>query len=221
MANNCSIEIAQKLSCRPSPSPGHPHTVEQRETNPPDGGYGWVCVASNFIIYAHRWGISSSFAVYLAYYLSHHTFADTSSLDYAFVGGLSVSQSLFIAPVATRIIRLFGTKTCLHIGIFFETLSLIGASFVTQKWHIFLSQGVCFGWGTGFLFVGSVGIIPQWFVKRRSLANAVAAAGTGFGGLVYSLATQRMIDTIGLPWTFRTVGLVTFAVNLAAANLER
>jgi hypothetical protein len=68
------------------------------------------------------------------------------------------------------------------------------------------------------LFVGSVGIIPQWSVKRRNLANAVAASGTRFGGLVYSLATQRMIDTIGLPWTFRTVGLVTFAVTFGGCK---
>lgn len=26
---------------------------------PPDGGYGWVCVASVFIINAHTWGVNS------------------------------------------------------------------------------------------------------------------------------------------------------------------
>jgi MFS family permease len=83
------------------------------------------------------------------------------------------------------------------------------------------TTGVCFGWGMGFLFVGSVGIIAQWFSTRRSLANAIAAAGSGFGGLTYSLATQRMIDTLGLGWAFRILGIVSCFVNLICSNLLR
>ena len=105
--------------------------------------------------------------------------------------------------------------------MFFQTISLIGASFANQKYQIILSQGICFGWGMGFLFVGSVGIVAQWFTKKRSLANAIAAAGSGFGGLTYSLATQRMIDTLGLGWTFRILGLLSFFVNLICSNLLR
>lgn len=29
------------------------------EQEPPDGGYGWVCVAATFWINAHTWGINS------------------------------------------------------------------------------------------------------------------------------------------------------------------
>ncbi|KIW99631.1 uncharacterized protein Z518_11044 [Rhinocladiella mackenziei CBS 650.93] len=134
-----------------------PSTLPKLDDPPPDGGYGWVCVACNFFIN----------------------------------------------------------------GVFFETLSLIGASFAHQKYQIILAQGVCFGWGMGFLFVGSVGIIAQWFGKKRSVANSIAAAGSGAGGLLYSLVTQRIIDTLGLPWAFRILGICTFAVNLTASNLLR
>ena len=43
-----------------------PQDVEQQQTSnkriqdvPPDGGYGWVCVACCFWINAHTWGINS------------------------------------------------------------------------------------------------------------------------------------------------------------------
>lgn len=65
----------------------------------------------------------------------------------------------------------------------------------------------------GFSFVASVNVVPQWFSKRRSFANAVSASGSGFGGLVYSLASNAMIQNIGLPWTFRALAIISLVVN--------
>lgn len=204
-----------------APSPAAPSAAAPTPDSPPDGGYGWICVACVFLINAHTWGLNSSYGVFLAYYLSHSTFPSASALDFAFVGGLSISQALLVAPVATLVTRTFSTRATLLVGIALETLSLIGASFATQVWQLYLSQGVCFGWGMGFLFVGSVGIIPQWFTTKRSLANGVGAAGSGLGGLVYSLAANAIIQRISLGWAFRILGIVAFAVNFTCAMLVR
>ncbi|KAL2810455.1 major facilitator superfamily domain-containing protein [Aspergillus granulosus] len=201
-----------------------PAIVQQEkpgEDVPPDGGYGWVCVASVFWINAHTWGINSSYGVFLAHYLTNDVFPNTSPLMYAFTGGLSISCALLIAPLATYLIHLFGTRAVLNLGVFFETLSLIGSSFVTQRWQIFLSQGVCFGIGMGFLFVGSVGITPQWFSRRRGLAMGINAAGSGLGGMMYSLAVGAIIPRLGLSWAFRILGILACVVNLVCANLLR
>ncbi|KAK5172445.1 hypothetical protein LTR04_005079, partial [Oleoguttula sp. CCFEE 6159] len=168
---------------------------------PPNGGYGW------------------SYGVFLAHYLDTKTFRGASSLDFAFVGGLSISQALLVSPIATICTRLYGTRTTLLIGVFFETVSLIGASFAKEIYQLFLSQGIAFGWGMGFLFVGSVGIVPQWFTTRRSLANGIATAGSGFGGLMYSLATNAMIQNISLGWAFRILGTLALVVNFICACL--
>jgi MFS family permease len=186
---------------------------------PPNGGYGWVCVAAAFFINAHTWGMNSSYGVFLAHYLANNTFPGATRIDYAFIGGLSISSALFISPIATLCIRHLGTRTTLLIGVFFETTSFIAASFVNEIWQLFLSQGVCFGIGMGFLFVGSVGIIPQWFTTHRSLANGISAAGSGLGGLVYSLATGALIPKVGLAWTFRIMCFLAFGVNLVCSLL--
>ncbi|KAL4874336.1 major facilitator superfamily domain-containing protein [Aspergillus karnatakaensis] len=214
-----------------------PTAQEKLADAPPDGGYGWVCVASVFWINAHTWGINSvsisiiiprhcytnvlvqSYGVFLSHYLSNDVFPNTTPLMYAFTGGLSISCALLIAPLATYLIHLLGTRFVLNLGVFFETLSLIGASFVTQRWQLFLSQGACFGLGMGFLFVGSVGITPQWFSRRRGLAMGINAAGSGLGGLIYSLAVGAIIPRLGLSWAFRILGIIACAVNLVCANL--
>ncbi|EEH41549.2 MFS transporter (Mch2) [Paracoccidioides lutzii Pb01] len=186
---------------------------------PPDGGYGWVCVACSAWINGNTWGLNSSYAVFLSYYLSHDIFPDASDLTYAFTGGLSMSCCLLVAPLVTHLVHLFGNKPILNVGVVLQTISFIGASFATKQWQLFLSQGVCFGFGMGLLFIGSVGITSQWFLRKRSIATSISAAGSGIGGLIYSLATGSMISRLGLGWTFRILGLITFVVNLIAANL--
>ncbi|KAB8291247.1 hypothetical protein EYC80_009934 [Monilinia laxa] len=186
---------------------------------PPDGGYGWICVACVFLINAHTWGVNSSYGIFLAHYLSSNTFPGATSLEYAFVGGLSISLGLFMAPVATSCTRKFGLKVTLAIGILLQTAGLLGASFSYEIWHLFLSQGVAFGFGMGFLFVGSVGVVPQWFSRRRSLANGISTAGSGIGGLVYSLGTNAMIQSIGLGWAFRVLAILAFAANTTSTIL--
>jgi len=146
-------------------------------------------------------------------------FPGATRIQFAFVGGLSISQALFVSPIATTLTRLYGTRTTLLVGVFFQTISLIGASFAKEIWQLFLSQGICFGWGMGFLFVGSVGVVPQWFTTRRSLANGVGASGSGFGGLIYSLATNAMIEHVGLAWAFRILAIISFVVNFICSIL--
>ncbi|ETN36590.1 uncharacterized protein HMPREF1541_08868 [Cyphellophora europaea CBS 101466] len=194
---------------------------EKDKSLPPDGGYGWVCVVCNGFINAHTWGLNSTYGVFLGHYLSSNAFPGTSPLAFAFIGGLSISQALLVAPLATYLISRTSIRVCLNVGIFFETLSLLGASFSTELWQLCLSQGVCFGWGMGFLFTASVGILPQWFLKHRSIANSLSASGSGLGAMIYSLAAGRAIQTIGLPWTFRMLAICVFSVNIVAANLLR
>ncbi|KAK0104698.1 hypothetical protein ONS95_004971 [Cadophora gregata] len=188
---------------------------------PPDGGYGWVVVACVSLVNAHTWGINSSYGVFLAHYLAHNTFPGASALEYAFIGGLSISMALIIAPLATVCVGRFGTQFTLSIGIFLETAGLLGASWAWEIWHLFLSQGLAFGFGMGFLFVASVGLIPQWFSKHRSFANSIAAAGSGIGGLIYSLATNAMIQSIGLGWAFRILAIISCFFNILCTILIR
>ena len=189
------------LQSMPGISPTHQQPQASSKTStapdvhpvdvPPNGGYGWICVAAVATINGHTWGLNSAYAIFLAHYLSTSTFPGATPLQYAF------------------------------IGVFFETVSFIGASFASSIWHLFLSQGVCFGWGMGFLFVGSVGIAAQWFTTHRSLANGCCAAGSGLGGLIYSLAAQAMIRDIGLPWAFRTLAVIAGVVNSVCALVIR
>ncbi|GAB1311157.1 Major facilitator superfamily domain-containing protein [Madurella fahalii] len=186
-----------------------------------EGGYGWVVVVSVALVNAHTWGLNSSYAIFLAHYLRSGTIIGSSPLAFAFVGGLSISISLLVSPIVTWCIGRYGTTFSLRIGVVLEAISFIGASFSTHIWHLLLSQGICFGVGLGFCFTSTVGVVPQWFTKRRSFANSVATCGSGFGGLIYSLATNAMISNLGLAWAFRILAILAFVINGACSLVLR
>ncbi|KFZ17107.1 hypothetical protein V501_01898 [Pseudogymnoascus sp. VKM F-4519 (FW-2642)] len=192
---------------------------EPRGDLAPDGGYGWVVVFCVFMINAHTWGINSSYGIFLSYYLSHDVFPGSTPLHYAFIGGLSIAMSQTIAPLATYLINRRGIYVTLWLGVILQTAALLGASWSVQIWQLFLSQGVCFGLGMGLIFNATVGLIPQWFDRKRSFANSIGTAGSGMGGLIYSLATQAMIRSIGLEWAFRVLAIASCTVCAIASLL--
>ncbi|KAF7559181.1 hypothetical protein G7046_g4982 [Stylonectria norvegica] len=200
--NSVFANTSQQLPAENTPPP------------PPNGGYGWVCTACVATINGHSWGLNSTYGVFLAYYLANNTFDGATHLDYAFVGSVSIGTTMLISPIATIAVRELGTKPTMLCGAVLESLSLILASLAKRTWHLFLTQGLLFGLGMGLLFIPSVGIIPQWFTTRRSLANGLATAGSGLGGLTYSLASGAMLRTMGLQWTFRILSIITLVVNI-------
>ncbi|KAI0411749.1 MFS transporter, MCP family, solute carrier family 16, member 6 [Xylaria grammica] len=188
---------------------------------PPDGGYGWFCVLAQFLINGFTWGVAASYSVYLAYYLSHDLFPEARPIDYAFIGGFNFAFALLVAPLATLLMGLYGVKTPMLFGVVVLSLGFVSASFSSKVWHLYLSQGLCVGIGIGLVYIPATSVIPQWFSKRRSLANGICASGSGIGGLIVCFATQGMLGTIGLVWSLRITAVIVFVANLAATLLIR
>ncbi|KAL4912729.1 major facilitator superfamily domain-containing protein [Aspergillus aurantiobrunneus] len=180
---------------------------------PPDGGYGWVMVLAIFWNNAHHWGILSSYGVFIQWFLAHPEYISGTYLDYALIGGLAASQSCLIAPLASTLHHRYGLKFAMGLGVLLQTAALLGAAWSTSIWQLYLSQGVCYGWGLGLQYSSSTSVIPQWFSTRRSLAAGITTAGTGTGGLIYSLAANAMLDRLGPGWTYRILAIVQGVVS--------
>ncbi|KAK1524563.1 hypothetical protein CPAR01_13511 [Colletotrichum paranaense] len=217
---NTSNEPGTETTKLPLPNQ-EPPRVSTAPRIAPDGGYGWIVTTSIAIIYAHSWGISAAYSVFLAHYIRSDTFPGTSALVYVTIGSLSIGITLVISPPATIMARELGTRPTMLLGAVLQSASLVCASFSTRVWHLSLSQGLLFGVGMGLLFLPSYGIVAQWFTTRRALANGVAIAGAGLGGLTYSLAVGAMMDSMGLPWAYRVLAIVSGIANVVSILLIR
>ncbi|KAJ5138405.1 major facilitator superfamily domain-containing protein [Penicillium bovifimosum] len=170
---------------------------------PPDGGYGW------------------SYGVFLAHYLSDNVFPESTSMDFALIGGLNFSMAMLVAPAVTIIARKYSTRLPMFLGLGFLAAGYVCASFAKQIWHLYLSQGILVGFGVGFIYVPSIPILSQWFDKRRSLANGISAAGSGIGGLIFSFMDGAVIERISLPWALRLTAIISCSVLIVATLLIR
>lgn len=193
--------------------------VALREDIAPDGGYGWICTACVFLINAHTWGVNAAWGVFLAYFRSRETFVRATQLQYALIGGLSISQALIISPLVGTFNERLGTRLTLLIGTILISCSLLASSFATQVWHLFLAQGACFGYGMGMMYITASAVLPQWFQRRRSLALGIASSGAGVGGLAYNLGVGAGLDSIGWRMTYRVLAISTLLINLACTIL--
>lgn len=124
-----------------------------------------------------------------------------------------------ISPIQAKMSRHCGTKATLLIGSLLVSTAWLTASFATQIWHLFLTVGLCFGWGMGMVYITAAAILPQWFSSRRSLAVGIASSGAGLGGLFYSLLTGHLVQKVGVSWTYRVLACITIVINGGASIL--
>ena len=148
-------------------------------------------------------------------------FPGATPTDFAFIGGLNFSMAMLVAPLVTIIACKRGTQFPVTIGVVLLATTFISTSFARRTWQLYISQSILVGFGVGFTYIPSIAILSQWFEKKQSLANGISAAGSGFGGLIFSFATEAMINQISLAWPFRITAIVACVANLTATLLIR
>ncbi|KAI8145277.1 major facilitator superfamily domain-containing protein [Fennellomyces sp. T-0311] len=216
------LEVLPTTSRTPSPVSDQISTDLNKETDtltPPDGGRGWLIVFGSFCGLFAIFGYNYSWGVFLRYYNESVYVGEMSKLSW--IGSICVALFFILGPINQIVIRAMGYKYMLATGTVLCTAALICASFAYETWHLFLSQGVLFGFGASFVWFPCIGAPQQWFSKHRGLAMGLAMSGSGIGGLVVSNICQAAISNIGYRWALRIVGIMCFVLIGIATVLVR
>ena len=75
----------------------------------------------------------------------------------------------------------------------------------------FFAQGVGLGLGSGMMFIPSISVVAQYFVKKRALAMTLVAAGSSVGAIIHPIMLNNLLYTrLGFANSVRaSAGLVT------------
>ncbi|KAG0801406.1 hypothetical protein G6F22_001282 [Rhizopus arrhizus] len=180
---------------------------------------GWLSVISCFFVNFFVFGTVFAWGNYQKLYVTEVYTGRTDLFKIAFVGTSSCALILALGLFITPVIQKIGFRGTMAIGTIVSPLGLILASFATELWHTYLSQGILFGLGAAFVFSPSVTLPSQWFTTKRALATGLAVSGSGIGGVCLSPMTQNLISHIGYRNSLRVHGVFGFALLCISTGL--
>lgn len=198
----------------------HSQTVSEVPTAEfQDGGVrAWLQVLGCFFLWFNLWGYTFAFGTFQNFYEREYL-PGTPPSAIAWIGSIQ-SFLLIISGLWTG--PIFDWGYYMYLIYFGSTLSAFGAfmlSISTQYWQIFLTQGLCIGFGCGALFIPSMALIGRSFVKRRAIAVGLTTCGAPIGGILYTVIFNACLPKYGFAWTARVLGFFMLGSYFVAIPL--
>jgi MFS family permease len=180
-----------------------------------------LALSTGVLTYIPR-GVINTWGAFQTYYEAN-LLADASSSSIAWIGSLQSFLLMLFGVITGPLFDAGYLSWLVGFGTFILPFGLMMASISSQYWQLILSQGICCGLGAGSLFVPSVAILPQYFKKRRGLANGLAATGSSIGAVIYPIMFNKLHHQVGFPWATRAVGFValgTCGISLSILRMR-
>lgn len=124
-------------------------------------------------------GLTNTFGVFQSYY--QHKFPQQQPALISLIGSVQAFVLILFGFLAGPLWDAGYSKSLIFGGTCLTTLGYFMVSICDQYWQVMLAQGLLTGFGSCFLFVPAVAIIPQYFDRKRAIANGIAASGSGLG----------------------------------------
>ncbi|KAF8608593.1 MFS general substrate transporter [Ceratobasidium sp. AG-I] len=180
------------------------------ELPPVDTGFhAYAYLAGSFVLELLVWALPFSYGVFLNHYTSHHLFDGPQEFLLPLVGTLSSGiiylTSIAIMPALGRYPH--QRQNLMRFGAVLCVVSLLGAAFATQVWHLILTQGILYSVGGTILYFPVQIYLFEWFEKRRGLANGVIFSGTGLGGVILPFVVETLLNKYGSKTTFLSLAV--------------
>ncbi len=187
------------------------------EKRQPKFFYGYVVVASSFLILLLSYGILYTFGVFFKPVLTEFGWtramiAGAFSLSCLFNGIGSV--------VLGKLTDRFGPRMVVVACGFFSGLGSLLVSQVSTIWQLYLFYGVMIGTGLGVI-APLLSTVAKWFVKRRGLMTGIAVSGIGAGTLIIPPIANWLISNYSWRTSYTIVGIAVLVLIVLAAQFLR
>ncbi|MBO7739704.1 MAG: MFS transporter, partial [Oscillospiraceae bacterium] len=105
----------------------------------------------------------------------------------------------------------------LSIGLYLT--SLLGPAI---PWLIYITYGLCAGFGVGFAYGGALNCIQKWFPHKRGFATGISVCAFGLATVVLGPLIEVFIAKLGVPGAFRAMAfsfpLIVIVMGLFIKN---
>ena len=146
-----------------------------------------------------------------------HASRTATSVFFAVTGLLFYLFGLITGRLSDR----FGPQRIVAAGAVIMGAGLTLTAAAPRMWIGYLAYGVGAGIGASCAYVPTLALVGAWFIRRRTTALGVAAAGTGCGTLLMPPIAAVLIQTFGWRTTYALFGAGSFVLLLLCARLAR
>ncbi len=180
--------------------------------------YGWVVVASIFVVMAITYAVYYSFSVFFVALLEEFGWSRAGT---AGVFSVFVLVTGLGGVVGGTLIDRLGPARVIPAGGILLALGLYACSRVTQLWEFYLYFGVLCGLALALAgWVPGVTVVSRWFSVKQGKAMGIASAGIGLGIVLFVPLSQYLISSVGWRSAYLVLaGLSLFGIAPQAALL--
>ena len=180
--------------------------------------YGYIIVASAFLILVLTIGVNFTFGVFLSVLL------DEFSWTRAIASGafsLNLALTGLIGVVAGKMTDQYGPRIVATVCGVLLGLGYLLMSQATTLWHLYLFFGAIVGIGMSTSQTPLPSTIARWFFKRRGMMTGIAVMGIGVGMLVMPPAVSWLISSYGWRTSYMVIGITVLILIVLAAQFLR
>jgi MFS family permease len=112
--------------------------------------------------------------------------------------------------VMGRLADRFGIVLPLIVGTLMLSAGYLAVGWSSSLWQVALAHGLLIGFGCSTTFGPMMADISHWFMRRRGIAVAIAAAGNYIAGTIWPPIIQHFIATSG--WRATHIGIGLFCL---------
>ncbi|TEY71489.1 hypothetical protein BOTCAL_0092g00230 [Botryotinia calthae] len=102
----------------------------------------------------------------------------------------------------------YGPKLLVYGGSVVILLALFMTSLCKEYYQFFLAQGFLLGIGIASILLPAFTIAAQHFTTYRGLALGIVVSGSSLGGVMWSIALNRLLTEVGFGWAVRIVAFI-------------
>lgn len=111
----------------------------------------------------------------------------------------------------------FKNYVILSLCAVFVLIGFISASQINTLTGLYITYGVCVGFGIGLSYNAVLSTVTKWFPDKGGLISGILLTGFGLGGMVLGTACTALINVFGWRLLFRGIGLVFFVLIIICA----
>ncbi|KAF3002415.1 hypothetical protein E8E13_003272 [Curvularia kusanoi] len=182
-------------------------TSADEVTYPEGGAEAWLCILGSFLGLVAALGMMNSVGVYHSY-LAEHQLRGYSESTISWIFSMYIFLAFFCGLQIGPIFDAHGPRLLVLAGSILLCLSMFLLGLCTQYWHFFLCFGVLGGLGTSLIFTPAFSAASHFFLVKRGNATGIAAAGGSLGGVIFPLALQKLLPSVGWAWATRIIAFI-------------